>query len=135
MLDLIFCLFQSGNVLQQTFVVINQNSSFTCIANGIPQGSPSCSNTKIFTIIPQLFHPIFFVNDLSIYTYTSNVKRAHELLQTVLTSIATWLSNHGFRISLSKSKIVIFEKQHSKTLPPPLQSCQKPISYTNIVKV
>ena len=74
---------------------------------------------KIFTIIPQPFHPILFADDLSIHTYASNLKRAHKLLETALTSIATstWLSNHGFRISLFKSKHVIFEKQHSKTLP------------------
>jgi len=58
-----------------------------------------------------------------------------KLLETALTSIATWLSNHGFRISLFKSKFVIFGRQHSKMLPPPLLLNQKPIPYTNLVQV
>jgi len=116
-------------------------SSLHLQANGIPQGSPLSNNTlfiialnKIFTIIAQSFHPILFVDDLSIHTYTSNLKRAQKL-ETALTSIATWLSNHGFRISLFKSKFAIFEKQHSKTSPPLLLLNQKPIPYTNLVKV
>ena len=85
--------------------------------------------------IPQPFHPILFVGDLSIHTYTCNLKRVHKLLQTTLASIVTWLSNFGFRISPSRSKLIIVEKQKSKipSLPLPLNHILIP--YTNLVEV
>ena len=90
----------------------------------IPQDSPF-SNTlfivaknKVCSIIPKPLHPILFVDDLSIHIYSSNIVRAHKLLQTTISAILTWLSKHGFRTSPSKTNIVMFEKRKSNTTLP-----------------
>jgi len=88
---------------------------------------------KVFTIIPRPFHAILFVINLSIHTYTSNLERAHKILKTALTLIATWLSNHSFRTFAIQMKTRHFRKTTFQNLPPPLLWNQKPIPYIELV--
>ena len=108
--------------------------------NGIPQGSP-LSNTlfivainKVLSLIPQPFHPILFVDDLSIHLYSSNFARAHRLLQSTIVSISTWLSHHGFRPSSSKSNLMIFYKTKSTSTFPPILLSNAPIPRLHLFK-
>ena len=108
--------------------------------NGIPQGSP-LSNTffivtinQVLSLIPQPTHPILFVDDLSIHLYSSNLARAHRLLQLTIASTSISLSNHGFRPSSSKSNLMIFHKTKSTSFFPPLLLSNTPIPRSHLFK-
>ena len=74
---------------------------------------------EVTKIIQPPLKSILFADDLSIHLRSSNPQRAHRILQVSINRILKWLSQHGFRISPSKTNLLIFQKR-TPSLPFPL---------------
>jgi len=73
---------------------------------------------EITNLIHSPLNRILFVDDLSIHLRTSNPQRAHRIPENAVNRIQDWLSRHGFRISSTKTNLLIFAK-NNRTLPYP----------------
>jgi len=99
----------------------NHLSSIHSQDNGIPQGSPLSGTLFMLAIndvvstTPSIIKTILFVDDLSIHLETRNSKRAQRLLQEATDRLSSWLSRYGFRISPSKTQMVIFSRHRTQT--------------------
>ena len=121
----------------------NATSDIKTQQNGIPQGSPLSGTlfllaiNDITKIIPSPLKTIIFVDDLSIHLRSNHSIRALRLLQDAIDKIHSWLSSKGFRISIQKTKSIIFQKPRTKmrSLPRPLTIANTPIPQAEIVKV
>ena len=112
--------------------VANQLSSIQTQDNGVPQGSP-LSGTLFMIAINDILNkiafpvkPILYADDLSVHIQTNNQIRAHRILQLTISSILAWLAHYGFRISTSKTCLVIFDKKTAKIPFPPSSSTPRP---------
>jgi len=83
----------------------------------ISQGSPLSGTlflvaiNDIFRAIPYLVKPLLIVDVLSIHMQSGCARHAHRILRSVITLIEEWLSSPGYRISLSKTEMIIFENR------------------------
>jgi len=92
--------------------------------NGISQGSPLSGKLFMLAIndvvstTPSMIKTILFADDLSIHLETRNSKRAQRLLQETTNLLCSWLCRYGFRISPSKTQMVIFSGHRTQTKLP-----------------
>ena len=107
--------------------VENEFSSIHPQENGIPQGYPLSGTffliaiNNITKIIQPPFRTILFSDDRSVHWRSSNPSRAYRILQSMLHTIHSWLSERGFRISIQKTQFITFRKPRTKltSLPQP----------------
>lgn len=96
-----------GNVLSARFAQ----------QNGVPQGgvlSPLLFCLAFNRVLQEIHQPIqalLFADDLLLFVRGKHVTDLTKLMQAALSSVGTWCSNHGFRISPSKSTAILFAKR------------------------
>ncbi|GFO23881.1 RNA-directed DNA polymerase from mobile element jockey [Plakobranchus ocellatus] len=91
--------------------------------NGVPQGSilsPLLFNLKINNIINSASKHInssLFVDDFAIYAEDKHLQHLERTIQLCINNVQKWVSENGFRFSVSKTTCVHFHRQRIYTEP------------------
>lgn len=122
--------------------VATEHSDYRETENGSPQGSvlsPILFNLIINTLADELnSHPIklsLFADDSLIWKTAKKPRKLILYLQNALDAIERWSDEWGFKISASKTSVVIFNRRFSATdLIPRLQYKGKYLDYSKEAK-
>ncbi|GFN88484.1 retrovirus-related pol polyprotein from type-1 retrotransposable element r1 [Plakobranchus ocellatus] len=85
--------------------------------NGVPQGSilsPILFNLKINNIIKSVSKHVnasLFVHDFAIYAEGKHLQHLERTIQLCINNVQKWVSENGFRFSVSKTTCVHFHRQ------------------------
>ncbi|GFO17358.1 Pol-like protein [Plakobranchus ocellatus] len=99
--------------------------------NGVPQGSvlsPMLFNLKINNIINSVSKHVnssLFVDDFAIYAEGKHLQHLECTIQLCINNIQKWVSENGFRFSVSKTTCVHFHRQRIYTEPALHLDCQQ----------
>ena len=117
----------------QVKIASSTSSSFPQF-EGVPQGSVLSTTlfllavNDIVSVLPPGARASLYVDDLTIYASGTSIPDLCQFLQSAITSVTSWATNHGFRFSTSKSFPILFSR--SRTVPkPPLFLYNAPLQY------
>ncbi|GFO23726.1 Pol-like protein [Plakobranchus ocellatus] len=91
--------------------------------NGVPQGSilsPMLFNLKINIIkksVSKHVNASLFVDDFAIYAEGKHLQNLERTIQLCINNVQKWVSENGFRFSVSKTTCVHFHRQRIYTEP------------------
>ncbi|GFO11825.1 RNA-directed DNA polymerase from mobile element jockey [Plakobranchus ocellatus] len=91
--------------------------------NGVPQGSilsPMLFNLKINNIINSVSKHVnssLFFDDFAIYAEGKHLQHLERTIQLCINNVQKWVSENGFRLSVSKTTCVHFHRQRIYTEP------------------
>ncbi|GFO44532.1 cell division cycle-associated 7-like protein isoform x1 [Plakobranchus ocellatus] len=91
--------------------------------NGVPEGSilsPMLLNLKINNIInsdSKHVNASLFVDDFAIYAEGKHLQHLERTIQLCINNVQKWVSDNGFRFSVSKTTCVHFHRQRIYTEP------------------
>ena len=101
---------------------------------GVPQGSVLSTTlfllaiNNIVSVLPSGVRSSLYVDDFAIYASGVPSPSFFTLLQSAVSAVSSWATEHGFRFSVAKSFSIFFS--HSRTVrPPPLLLYGTPIEY------
>ena len=97
----------------------SSTSALFCFENGLPQGS--VISPVLFLIAINDFNPSnvkfsLFADDAAVWKSGRNIKFLEKQMQNVLDYIQDWCDKWGFRISIAKTKFILFHRGRNKSL-------------------
>ncbi|GFO20617.1 RNA-directed DNA polymerase from mobile element jockey, partial [Plakobranchus ocellatus] len=104
-------------------IFLTLSSNFSSNENGVPQGSilsPMLFNLKINNIINYVSKHVnssIFVDDFAIYAEGKHLQHLERTIQMCINNVQKWVSENGFRFSVSKTTCVHFHRQRIYTEP------------------
>ena len=101
---------------------------------GVPQGS--VLSTTLFllaingmvSVLPSGVRSSLYVDDFAIYASGVPSPSFFALLQSAVSAVSSWATDHGFRFSVAKSFSIFFSRSRTAR-PPPLLLYDSPIAY------
>ncbi|GFO26432.1 Pol-like protein [Plakobranchus ocellatus] len=115
-----------SNFLKDRYFKVKAENTFSSSyhqENGVPQGSilsPMLFNLKINNIINSVSKHVnasLFVDDFAIYAEGKHLQHLERTIQLCINNVQKWVSDNGFRFSVSKTTCVHFHRQRIYTEP------------------
>jgi ribonuclease HI len=93
---------------------------------GVPQGSVlSCTCfalaiNSLPSVLPRYVSSSLYVDDFAIFASSNSIPALQRRMQMALNKVTTWVDEHGFRLSMEKTKVVHFTRRRGPYPDPSL---------------